>query len=124
MVPPPNELCGTPGFGLVPDQEIRGYIQNLGPAALKPSPTEAIKIEHFLGLCLWAPYFPAVLEHSQQFKYSPSDKPSATSKQKRQKIPVSPGKPVSADYKPAQPKAKTVQLYSDVFCCLSTYYKK
>ncbi|GFN97539.1 hypothetical protein PoB_002404500 [Plakobranchus ocellatus] len=25
MVPPPNELCGIPGLGLVPDQEIRRY---------------------------------------------------------------------------------------------------
>ncbi|GFO45581.1 hat family dimerization domain [Plakobranchus ocellatus] len=50
IVPPPNELCGIPGLGLVPDQEIRrytSYIQNLGPAALKSSPTEAINIEHF-----------------------------------------------------------------------------
>ncbi|GFN90574.1 hypothetical protein PoB_001708000 [Plakobranchus ocellatus] len=52
MVPPRNELCGIPGLGLVPDQEIRHYIQNLGPAALKCSPTEAINIEHFLGFCL------------------------------------------------------------------------
>ncbi|GFO29335.1 SET and MYND domain-containing protein 4-like [Plakobranchus ocellatus] len=49
MVPPPNELCGIPGFGLVPDQEIRHYIQNLGPAALKSSPTEAIKHRTFFG---------------------------------------------------------------------------
>ncbi|GFO13474.1 hypothetical protein PoB_003997900 [Plakobranchus ocellatus] len=52
MVPPPNELRGIPRLGLVPDQEIRRYIQNLSPAAMKSSPTEAINIEHFLGLCL------------------------------------------------------------------------
>ncbi|GFO03919.1 hypothetical protein PoB_003042400 [Plakobranchus ocellatus] len=52
MVLPPNELCCIPGLGLVPDQEIRRYIQNLSPAALKSPPTEAINIEHFLGLCL------------------------------------------------------------------------
>ncbi|GFN99252.1 hypothetical protein PoB_002575800 [Plakobranchus ocellatus] len=54
---PPNELCGIPGLGLVPDQEIRLYIQNLGPAALKSSPTEAIKIniEYF-----WDSAFEAV----------------------------------------------------------------
>ncbi|GFN74653.1 hypothetical protein PoB_000115900 [Plakobranchus ocellatus] len=47
MVPPPNELCGLPGLGLAPDQEIQRYIKDLGPAALKSSPTEAISIEHF-----------------------------------------------------------------------------
>ncbi|GFN88472.1 hypothetical protein PoB_001497800 [Plakobranchus ocellatus] len=47
MVPPPNKICGIPGLGLVPDQEIIHYIKNLGLAALKSSPTEAISIEHF-----------------------------------------------------------------------------
>ncbi|GFO06329.1 hypothetical protein PoB_003283400 [Plakobranchus ocellatus] len=52
MVPPPNELRSIPGLILVLDQEIRRYIQNLCPAALKSSSTEAINIEHFLALCL------------------------------------------------------------------------
>ncbi|GFO12400.1 hypothetical protein PoB_003890500 [Plakobranchus ocellatus] len=47
MVPPPNELCGIPRLGLVPDQEIQRYIKDLGPAVLKSSPTEVINIEHF-----------------------------------------------------------------------------
>ncbi|GFO20663.1 CGG triplet repeat-binding protein 1 [Plakobranchus ocellatus] len=47
MVPPPNQLYGIPGLRLVPDQEIRRYMKDLGPAALKSSPTEAINIEHF-----------------------------------------------------------------------------
>ncbi|GFN86900.1 hypothetical protein PoB_001340600 [Plakobranchus ocellatus] len=51
MVPPPNKLCGNPGLGLVPDQALH---PKLGPAALKSSPTEAINVEHFLGLCLVA----------------------------------------------------------------------
>ncbi|GFO28847.1 hypothetical protein PoB_005535200 [Plakobranchus ocellatus] len=55
MVHPPNELCGIPGLGLVPDQEIRRYIKDLGPAALKSAPTEAISIEHF-----WNSAFEAV----------------------------------------------------------------
>ncbi|GFO42832.1 hat family dimerization domain [Plakobranchus ocellatus] len=55
MVPPLNELCGIPGLGLARDQEIRRYIQNLGAAALKSSPTEAINIEHF-----WHTAFEAV----------------------------------------------------------------
>ncbi|GFN89793.1 hypothetical protein PoB_001629900 [Plakobranchus ocellatus] len=49
MVPPPNKVCGNSGLGLVPDDEIKRYIQNMGPASLKSSSTEAIKIEHFLG---------------------------------------------------------------------------
>ncbi|GFN91462.1 hypothetical protein PoB_001796800 [Plakobranchus ocellatus] len=49
MVPPPNELCGIPGLGLVPDPEIQCYIKVLGPAALKSSPTKAINKEHFFG---------------------------------------------------------------------------
>ncbi|GFO04922.1 hypothetical protein PoB_003142700 [Plakobranchus ocellatus] len=32
--------------------DVTSYIQNLGPAALKSSSTEAINIEHFLGLPL------------------------------------------------------------------------
>ncbi|GFO40496.1 hat family dimerization domain [Plakobranchus ocellatus] len=47
MVPPPNKLSGTPGLALQPYQEIRPYIKDLGPAALKSSPTEAINREHF-----------------------------------------------------------------------------
>ncbi|GFO48150.1 hypothetical protein PoB_007465500 [Plakobranchus ocellatus] len=52
MVPPPSELCGIPGLGLVPDQEIRRYKLHPKPGSSQSSPTENINIGHFLGLCL------------------------------------------------------------------------
>ncbi|GFN88389.1 hat family dimerization domain [Plakobranchus ocellatus] len=68
MVPPPNELCSIPGLGLVPDQEIRRYIQNLGPAALKSSPTEAINIEHFWNTAFEA--FPNLVGWARRYIYA------------------------------------------------------
>ncbi|GFO25124.1 hypothetical protein PoB_005162900, partial [Plakobranchus ocellatus] len=54
MVPPPNELSGIPGLGLVPDQEIRRYKLHPKPGSSCFEVLTHRRHQHrpFLGLCL------------------------------------------------------------------------